>query len=405
MKLVQVLVSVGLAAGVACSNMDSTLPPGGGDAGGGGGGDAVPDADLGPGGEPAEVTGCDGATLYELPADPSRRGPWPVGARTVSIGRLTAEVWYPATRGSQEGLDRAVYDIREALPPSQRELIPDADNPWQQCDCYRDLPLDTERGPYPVVVFVHGTAAFRTQSLQETTHWASRGFVVVAADHPGLMLGDMLSLLCPDSASGQQNLTGDMDAILTALDPPTGELAFLAGAIDTERVAAIGHSAGGNAVAGFSGKPGVRVVIPFSAGTAVQASPSLEQTLFVSGMSDAIAKFDSVVTGYDGSPAPKRLVGIRSAGHLVVSDLCALRNSAGRNMLEVAQDHGVCGTGLAGGLFDCDPGYIDGETGWAIVEYATSGVLETALHCTDRSAALAEIQSRFPDVGDYREAP
>ena len=64
----------------------------------------------------------------------------------------------------------------------------------------------------------------------------------------------------------------------------------------------------------------------------------------------------------------------------------------------------MCGTGLAGGLFDCDPGYIADEVGWQIVEYATSGVLETALHCTDRSAALSGIQNEFPDVGEYSES-
>ena len=86
-----------------------------------------------------------------------------------------------------------VYDLREHLPKSEQGKISDSKNPWQACSCYRDLPIDEGHGPYPVLVFVHGTAGFRTQSLSQLTHLASRGFVVLAADHPGLMLADILA--------------------------------------------------------------------------------------------------------------------------------------------------------------------------------------------------------------------
>ena len=399
MKLVGSMVTIALVGWMGCTG--DSAAPGGGDDGGARG----PDASVDPGGDPGQVEGCDGADRFARPADPSRRGPWPVGARTVTVGRLTTEIWYPAARGSERGVDPAVYDIRLALPASQRDLIPDQDNPWQPCDCYRDLPLDGARGPYPVVVFIHGTAAFRTQSLHIMAHWASRGFVVVAADHPGLNLADTLSLLCPDSASGGRDLVGDADALLDALRAPAGALDFLAGHVAADRVGVVGHSAGGSAVASLADRDGVRVVMPFAAVSAVEPGDMLEQTLFVAGMSDAIASFDDVVAAYDGSPAPRRLVGIRSAGHLVVSDLCSLTNAAGDDMLEVAQAHGVCGAGLAGGLFDCDPDYLPAEVGWQIVDYASSAVLESALQCADRDDALAELQARFNDVGEYLHQP
>ena len=112
-----------------------------------------------------ETTGCDDVPLLTSPADPSQRGPWPVGARTVRIGRLTVEVWYPAAPSAGGSGERVAYDLREALPESQQEIIPDADAPDHVCDCERDLPLDEAHGPYPAIVFVHGTAAFRSQSL------------------------------------------------------------------------------------------------------------------------------------------------------------------------------------------------------------------------------------------------
>ena len=52
-----------------------------------------------------------------------------------------------------------------------------------------------EAGRGTPVVFVHGTASFRTQSLTQMTHWASRGFVVLAADHPKIRLKDLLANL------------------------------------------------------------------------------------------------------------------------------------------------------------------------------------------------------------------
>ena len=135
--------------------------------------------------------GCDGASLLASKQggdDPGVRGPWPVGVQTVTIDGLTTEVWYPAKIGSQAGKAYAQYDIREQLPDKDATKIPDAKNPLQNCDCHRDLPLDTEHGKYPVVLFIHGTAAFRTQSLTQMTHWASRGFVVLSADHPKIRL-------------------------------------------------------------------------------------------------------------------------------------------------------------------------------------------------------------------------
>ena len=329
-----------------------------------------------------DIDGCDGAKLLAVPADPSAAGPWAVGARTVKVGRLTVEVWYPAPPGSDAGMPKTRYDIRQALNPSQRTLVPDADNPVQECDCVRDLPIDTERGPYPVVVFIHGTAGFRHQSVHQATHWASRGFVVIAADHPGLMLGDLLAQFCPDDPSGAQNLPGDIDAMLAALAAPSGSLAFLAGKVATDRVAVIGDSAGGSAAANASTRPGVRVVASLAGNAAAKMGPSLEHALFMGGKSDQVVSYGQVSTAWSGSVMPRDLVGITGAGHLVFSDLCESKNAAGKDLLGVATQYNLCGANLAGMLFDCDPSYIAGPRGWEITNFATSAVLEPALHCT-----------------------
>src|SRR5688572_9938473 len=135
-----------LAALVVCAG----TAIGCGDDGADGGGGTGPSG--GAGGAADEVAGCDGARLLASSEDTSLRGPWTVGARTLSIDGLTVEAWYPAASGSANTAPR-VYDVRDWLPASELGKISDADAPLQTCDCFADLPVDTTRGPYPVVVF------------------------------------------------------------------------------------------------------------------------------------------------------------------------------------------------------------------------------------------------------------
>src|SRR4051812_45087966 len=78
-----------------------------------------------------EATGCDGVQLLANPTDFAAPGPWPVGARTVMVGALPTEVWYPATVGSDASKTKERYDIRKELSPTEASKISDDDNPWQ----------------------------------------------------------------------------------------------------------------------------------------------------------------------------------------------------------------------------------------------------------------------------------
>lgn len=359
-------------------------------------------ADTGTTAEPGTTgadgaVGCDGVPLLPVPEDTSLPGPWPVGARTAVIDDLTLEVWYPAQPGSESGAEPVRYDIRTSLPDSEQAKVPDEDNPWQDCDCWRDLPIDADHGPYPVVVFIHGTAGFRSQSLEFMTHWASRGFVVVAADHPGLWLKDLLGSLC--GAPGQaQDLGGDLATIVAALQSPTGDLGFLQGRIDADRLAATGHSAGGFAVEPAGAF--AQVVMPM-AGRGVAPGEALRSVLVLGAQSDKVVNYSEQQTGYADSPAPKRLVGLANTGHLIFSSLCSLRNSDGQDFLALAAEYEVCGAQFASALFDCDDAYLADEQGWEIVQYVTSAALEETLHCSSAGDNFADLQSKYPDVGEF----
>jgi hypothetical protein len=348
-------------------------------------------------GPPCNVEGCGGAVLCEVPADTSLRGPWAVGAKTVEIAGLTAEIWYPARFGSHKGRNKIVYDIRRLLPISERTKIPAEDNPWQECDCYSDLPLDDKHGPYPLVIFVHGTGGYRMQNLSQMTHWASRGFVVAAADHPGLCLSDMLV------GNIQYDIESDMNLLLPALKSPAGEIAFLAGRLDPDRIGMAGHSAGGMSIRPFGKFAGVRVLIPM-AYEGTEPGADLASSLIMGGIDDTVAEYSRQVEGYESSPTPKRLVGISNAGHLVVSDLCGLKNAAGQDLMEIAIEYEVANAELFEQLWDgCGPDQIDPPVGWEITNFATAAVLESVLHCSGADANFTDIQSRYPLVTDYRE--
>ncbi len=397
----------------ACGSSGSGDGDADGSAGAGG-------TDAGSGGQPGVpplVEGCPGQQLREgIPEDLTAPGPWPVGAVTTMLGGITTEVWFPAIPGSDTGGNELIYDFRDALPASERGLIPDDRNPVQTCDCYRDLPLDEDAGPYPVLVFVHGTAGTRTTNLEQMTHWASRGFVVVSSDHPGIRLGDLLEGAITGNLNFQSDQTGDARRVLAALAAPTGDAAFLAGHLDLDRVGAMGHSAGGGAVSSLG--DAVDVIIPYAGGSEI-ALARAQSTLHVYGETDSVVP--AATQPYDDTTTPlRRLLYIRAGGHLVGGSLCILRDpqDPSNDILDLAVEFGIGGAFAPalpmffGALFDgCndlpeDPQpFLPASRGVEILNAASAGVFEETLHCSSAATAgLRAMESTFgADVARYAE--
>jgi dienelactone hydrolase len=369
------------------------------------------DAATGDTNQPPTVSGCGSTTLYRVPDDPAVPGPWPVGAKTVKIAiagaSLVAEVWYPAPLGSETGKTKATYDLTAWLPPGQASKIPPAENSPQKCDCYRELPIDASHGPYPGVIFIHGTGSFRTASLSTMTQWASRGFVVMAADHFGMYLTDFLAGSSLGACMGSgvlQNLGRDVDAMIAGLTMRSAELAFLGSSVDMTRIGISGHSQGAWNAASFSTKPNVQVDMPIATSNAgVSASPSLKSVLIVSGMSDSVVAYSGDQAAYAASPAPKRLVGITGADHVDVTDLCWEKNPNGKRAIDVATEAGVCGAIFLSTLAKC--GTTDPKVTIGIVNAVTTAALEETLHCADRKTFFAGLQTRYPQVGEFLHSP
>jgi dienelactone hydrolase len=293
----------------------------------------------------------------------------------------------------------------------QQDLIPDADAKPATCECYRDLPLDTDHGPYPGVVYIHGLGSFRIAALTSMQQWASRGFIVVAADHPGDFLTDYLAssgLGC--STSGQVD-PGDMQTEGTgevaALVAEGGDFAFLGDRLDKTRLAISGHSMGGQATADIAGNiDNVQVAMTFAplGGGALSGSGNLKSAIQITGTADGVTGYSKTWYGVAQTPI-KRHIGITNGGHIDVSDLCRDKNDMGLRSIDVANKYGVCGAAVISGLAQCGDDPTSEQQAPDILKYATTAVLEETLHCQDRSAAFDMLQTKFSAVGEFLHTP
>jgi hypothetical protein len=353
-------------------------------------------------GDLPRTQGCDDVRLRPILADTAARGPWTVGVRTVTMGEMEVEVWYPAGQFDESETPPVFYDLRDQLPPSERRRISDQDAPLQPCDCYRNVPLDRANGPYPVVLFLHGRGGFRTQSLPQMLHWASRGFVVIAADHPGTRLADVLSPAC-GGPTVLTNLRGDVEAILGAVRTQGDGFGFMRGHIDASRVAIAGHSTGGMALESMGDL--AQVLIPMAAG-GVEPGRALESTLVLGGTADAVVPYARQRRGYVNSPPPKRLVGLANAGHLAFSTICTITNAAGQGLGQIAVEAGVCGASLLVSQMQCSPQLLPEPEAWEIIDAVTAAVLEETLHCDAEAARTFEtLRTDYSAVAELRESP
>lgn len=348
--------------------------------------------------------GCGNTTLRRVPLDAAARGPWRVGVRTVAVGDLTVEVMYPAYKTVLPAhQEPASYDLRQYLADADRKRVSDDVAPIQSCSCHRDLEPDLSHGPYPVVVFLHDRGGFRTQSLMQMTHWASRGFVVLAADHPGLRLEDALTTACQGTAVPSQ-VDVDVERMVEALSESNGPLSFLAGHIDPSRIGIVGHGEGGMALASLGDV--AQVLIPMAA-MGVEPGEALSSTLVLGGTADEVVHHALQRIGYMSSPLPKRLVGIRNAGHLAFTEVCTLRNARGQNLLEVGVEVGICGAQRLGQGFQCGLDLLPEERAWEIIDTTTAAALGETLQCQPRLGETFDtLEHDYPgDVAELRDRP
>lgn len=281
-------------------------------------------------------------------ADPAyaERGDAEVGVRTIALddGRQVV-VWYPAAPSAAEQ-PTSTFDIASLLSPELQAKVPADLRPQYEIDAHPGADPG-EEGPYPVVLFSHGFAGFPEQSADLVTHLASWGFVVVAPEHVERSLAGLLGTSAQGVAEREdpEVLSASLDAAVADGDVDGSPLA---GLLDVEQVAVVGHSAGASAAyLTASGDERIDAFIAYSVGTGrpdddgnVPERPVPDVPgMVMAGEGDGIIPVESSREVYDGMASPKYWVEIAEAGHLVFSDLCLVGRDQGGlvGLIEEAQ--------------------------------------------------------------------
>ena len=213
-----------------------------------------------------------------VPQLPAPRGPYGVGTdvfRWIDEGRAEAatddprdrrhivvQVWYPAEAGAR-GPSPPYIDGLGHLPTFV-SLIPSvAMRRYDRIDTHAvgGAPLAAAKQRWPVVLFSPGYGAPRAFYTGVTADLASRGFVVLAVDHPyesavtELADGRVVTpreRFLPDDPDHTRYMsvqlevrTADLLSVLERISQPDGLGERLRDRLDLERIAAAGHSFGG----------------------------------------------------------------------------------------------------------------------------------------------------------------
>lgn len=188
-------------------------------------------------------------------------------------------------------------------------------------------PADPSGGPYPVILFSHGSCGYEAQSRFLTPLLATRGFIVIAPPHVGNTTREFPQCALPPAqvASAQerpQDMIAALDKLLVLGGSPGSALL---GLVDGERVGMMGHSFGGlTSYLVANAEPRVDAAVAL----APAASPAFAMpvpSLTMLGVVDSVVSNPNARTAWGNSVEPKWLVEIEDAGHYAFSDICLTR--------------------------------------------------------------------------------
>jgi chlorophyllase-like protein len=187
-----------------------------------------------------------------------------------------------------------------------------------------DAILDNSAGPYPLLMFSHGSCGLPTQSTFLMPLLASQGFIIAAPPHPGNTLADF-----PNCGTAQtqlqsaqerpQDILFVLDALLAA-NTDAGSPFF--SAIDETKLGMSGHSFGGYTtyvVTSIDAR--FKVALPFAA-FVVTGQHLTIPSLTMFGEIDSVVSDTAILGAYDASSSPKYLAEIKNTGHFAWSDNC-----------------------------------------------------------------------------------
>ena len=276
----------------------------------------------------------------------SEYGDYPVGVTTLQLDKgPKVEIWYPAVEGTT---GTETYDVRDFVGDGIRAILTGDVPSTYSYPAGRDA--DVAEGTFPVVLFSHGFTGMRVQSSGLTSNLASWGMIVVSVDHPSRAMENVLS----GTASGDRGDSVDdmLQGFELLLAQGADPASIFNGHVDGERVAAVGHSAGGGTVLLAANDDRVDGYVSMASGallggqadagatTTTGAPLPAKPSFFIGGSVDAVVPFETVTKpSFEAAPSPSLLWEIEGAGHNAFDDFCTFGNGTG--IIGVAEANGL----------------------------------------------------------------
>ena len=346
------------------------------------------------------LTSCSSRTPASSGPDRSRPGPYRVGVTTLdlgsagALGERLATVYYPADPAHLAGTPVFTYKLGDPLPPSLVAFVPAKYDLTISLDAHVGPPGSAE-GPFPIVLFSHGFGASRLYYSELLVGLASWGFVVVSADYleRGL-LAEATGSTVPDSpATDVATMLASLDATERASADPGSPLH---GTADARRVAAVGHSSGGETAFDALRDPRVRTAVGW-APEGPSGTPSRKPVTIIGARHDVGLTPATLTREYEQARGAVTFVEISNEGHNTFTDLCPTIRDGGGGLVGYAVSlHLITGELAQLAVNGCTKANIPAPRFWPIVQAYTVAALRNGLGL-DRDAPQQVVDpGRFP---------
>jgi dienelactone hydrolase len=273
--------------------------------------------------------------------DVRENGPFDPGARVVTFTKTSAETYCTGGSGTcgtmpfgPGCLCAANADCASGVCETQQRVLntsiwypapPGSGSIDPNYGAVLNAPLDGSGGPYPLLMFSHGSCGYPNQSTFMTALLASHGFVVVAPPHPGNTIYDLPRCMTAPALAAAfverpQDILFVLDGMLAA-NADSGSPFF--GAIDDNRIGMSGHSYGGlTTYLTVPLEPRFKVALAMAPALGPSPYVFTIPSLNMFGQIDSLVNLPNIRTAYADAQPPKYLVEIANAGHYAFSNGC-----------------------------------------------------------------------------------